>query len=297
MNSSFWKQTGRVWCSGLILFGMRAIQNQTGFDPETGLALPSVAGTALVIGLAVLAALEVLFSLSLSKEKVDFEHHFAPPEKSLTALIIGCMMLVAGGILLALESVTTGGGIAPIVTGALAALTGIGFLVLGRQMRAWDELNVTPTLPSLFFGVFLVLTVYLPTASDPILERYYLPVLAAALVVTLVVGSITGWEVIRAASYRDLLTVTDGDFTAEVEEKLIKMLAPGYITGLTLLGGEPFEPENVPAVLDLVRQVRDRFPNKNIWGFSGYTYEQLLTRTANKAGDFTRKLLGKFWKD
>ena len=182
MNSSFRKQTGRVWCSGLILFGMRAIQNQTGFDPETGLALPSVVGTALVIGLAALAALEVLFSLSLSKEKVDFEHHFAPPEKSLTALIIGCMMLVAGGILLALESVTTGGGIAPIVTGALAALTGIGFLVLGRQMRAWDELNVTPTLPSLFFGVFLVLTVYLPTASDPILERYYLPVLAAALV-------------------------------------------------------------------------------------------------------------------
>ena len=42
--------------------------------------------------------------------------------------------------------------------------------------------------------------------------------LAAALVVTLVVGSITGWEVIRAASYHDLLTVTDGDFTAEVEE-------------------------------------------------------------------------------
>lgn len=182
MNSSFWKKTGRVWCSGLVLFGMRVIQNQTGFDPETGLALPSVAGATLVIGLVVLAALEVLFSLRLSKEKVDFEHHFAPPEKSLTALIIGCMMLVAGGILLAMEGVTAGGGIAAIVTGALALLTGGGFLILGRQMRAWDELDVTPTLPSLFFGVFLVLAVYLPTASDPILERYYLQVLAAAMV-------------------------------------------------------------------------------------------------------------------
>lgn len=181
MNSTV-KTIGRLWCSGLILLGMRLIQNQTGFDPETGLALPSVAGTALVIALAFLAALEVPLALRLGKEKVDFEHHFAPPEKSLTALIIGCMMLVAGGILLAIESVATGGGIAPLVTGALALLTGGGFLILARQMRAWDELNVTPTLPSLFFGVFLVLTVYLPTVSDPILERYYLPVLAAALV-------------------------------------------------------------------------------------------------------------------
>ena len=80
-------------------------------------------------------------------------------------------------------------------------------------------------------------------------------------------------------------------FTQETVEQILQYLEPGYIAGLTLLGGEPFEPENVPAVLDLVRQVRDRYPNKSIWGFSGYTYEQLLTRTANKAGDFTRKLL------
>lgn len=180
MNTTL-KSVGRIWCGGFILFGLRLIQNRTGFDPETGLALPSAAGTALIIALAILAAGELFLALRLSREKVDFAHHFAPPEKSLTALIIGCMMLVAGGILLALEGVSTGGGIAPIVTGALALLTGGGFVFLARQMRAWDEPDVTPTLPSLFFGVFLTLTVYLPTASDPVLERYYLPVLAAAM--------------------------------------------------------------------------------------------------------------------
>ena len=64
-------------------------------------------------------------------------------------------------------------------------------------------------------------------------------------------------------------------FTAEVEEKLIKMLAPGYITGLTLLGGEPFEPQNQRALLPFVERVKKTYPEKDIWAFTGFTWEQL----------------------
>lgn len=174
--------TLRVWCGGIILFGLRLIQDRTGFDPATGLALPSVAGTALVLALAVLAAAELLLVRKQGKDKPSFDSHFAPPERSLTALVIGCMLLGAGGILLLTDAGAAVRSLPALVTGVLAVLTCLGFLALARQMRAWDEPNLLFTLPSLFFGVFLVLTVYLPTVSDPVLARYYLPVLAAALV-------------------------------------------------------------------------------------------------------------------
>lgn len=67
-------------------------------------------------------------------------------------------------------------------------------------------------------------------------------------------------------------------FTQETEAELLEMLAPGYISGLTLLGGEPFEPENQRALLPFLRRMRERFPDKTVWAFSGFTYEQLLGR-------------------
>ena len=65
-------------------------------------------------------------------------------------------------------------------------------------------------------------------------------------------------------------------FTAETEETLLQMLAPDYINGLTLLGGDPFEPENQRALLPFLRRVRETYPRKTIWAFTGFTYEQLL---------------------
>lgn len=61
-------------------------------------------------------------------------------------------------------------------------------------------------------------------------------------------------------------------FTEEVEEEIISALTPYYIAGLTLLGGDPMEPENQRALLPFVRKVRARLPEKNIWCFTGYTY-------------------------
>ncbi len=62
-------------------------------------------------------------------------------------------------------------------------------------------------------------------------------------------------------------------FTQETIDYIIEELRPDYMTGLTVLGGEPFEPQNQPGVLELVRQVRKALPNKTIWAFSGYTLD------------------------
>lgn len=65
-------------------------------------------------------------------------------------------------------------------------------------------------------------------------------------------------------------------YTAETEETILRLLAPSYIKGLTLLGGEPMEPENQRALLTLVRKVKERFPEKDIWCYTGYTLESDL---------------------
>ena len=64
-------------------------------------------------------------------------------------------------------------------------------------------------------------------------------------------------------------------FTRETEDKLLDMLAVPYIRGLTVLGGEPFEPSNQRALLPFLRRVREAYPAKDIWAFSGFTLEEL----------------------
>ena len=64
-------------------------------------------------------------------------------------------------------------------------------------------------------------------------------------------------------------------FTEETVQELLEALAPSYVDGLTLLGGEPFEPENQRELVKLLRRVREAFPKKNVWSYSGYTLEQI----------------------
>ena len=68
-------------------------------------------------------------------------------------------------------------------------------------------------------------------------------------------------------------------FTEAVREEVLRLLAPDYIRGLTLLGGEPFEPANQAGLLPLLREVRIRYPSKTVWAFSGYTLEQIRSGT------------------
>lgn len=80
-------------------------------------------------------------------------------------------------------------------------------------------------------------------------------------------------------------------FTKDTEDQIIKMLEPDYINGLTLLGGEPFEPENQRALLPFVKRVKATYPHKNIWAFSGFTVEQLLANEPHPRCEVTDQLL------
>ena len=64
-------------------------------------------------------------------------------------------------------------------------------------------------------------------------------------------------------------------FTRETEDELLSSLAPTYVDGITILGGEPFEPENQRVLMPFLRRVREKYPDKNIWCFSGYTLEEI----------------------
>ncbi len=63
-------------------------------------------------------------------------------------------------------------------------------------------------------------------------------------------------------------------FDEAAQEKIFSALSSDYIAGLTLLGGEPFEPENQRALAPFVREVRRRFPKKTIWAYTGCVYEK-----------------------
>ena len=77
-------------------------------------------------------------------------------------------------------------------------------------------------------------------------------------------------------------------FTQEVMDRIVQMLRPDYIRGLTLLGGEPFEPENQGAIVQLLRQVKRELPQKSIWAFSGYLFDRDIL--SGRLGD-TREYL------
>lgn len=59
-------------------------------------------------------------------------------------------------------------------------------------------------------------------------------------------------------------------FETKAEEKVLSLLARPYIRGLTLSGGEPMESKNVETVLHLIRRIREKLPNKDIWLYTGY---------------------------
>ena len=64
-------------------------------------------------------------------------------------------------------------------------------------------------------------------------------------------------------------------FTEEVEQRVVDSLSPEYVVGLSVLGGEPLEPENQKAVATLLERIRREYPRKSIWLWTGFTWEEL----------------------
>lgn len=83
-------------------------------------------------------------------------------------------------------------------------------------------------------------------------------------------------------------------FTGDTIEEILALLDHDYIEGLTLLGGEPMEPVNQEGVLPLVQAVRERFPEKSIWCYSGYDFETDILGRMMKESETTRKLMPLF---
>lgn len=81
-------------------------------------------------------------------------------------------------------------------------------------------------------------------------------------------------------------------FTQETEDEIIEALKPNYIKGLTLLGGEPMEPQNQERLLPLLKRVKKEFgDSKNIWCYTGYTLEDDLLSPSRARCEHTDELL------
>ena len=80
-------------------------------------------------------------------------------------------------------------------------------------------------------------------------------------------------------------------YTEETEEAILSALAPDYIEGLTLLGGEPFEPQNQRALLPLLKKLREKMPNKTVWCYSGYLFDRELLTESRARCEVTDEML------
>ena len=81
-------------------------------------------------------------------------------------------------------------------------------------------------------------------------------------------------------------------YTADTEAEIFTELNKSYINGLTVLGGEPFEPENQRQLVQLLRNVRERCPGKTIWVFTGFTLDgELLADGSHPRCEVTDEML------
>lgn len=82
------------------------------------------------------------------------------------------------------------------------------------------------------------------------------------------------------------------EFTEETENRLMALLQPDYIDGLTLLGGEPFEPANQRVLVPFLHKVRQKYPNKTIWCYTGYLFDKELQQESRARCEVTDEMLG-----
>ena len=80
-------------------------------------------------------------------------------------------------------------------------------------------------------------------------------------------------------------------FTQETEDKILEYLSPDYINGLSLLGGEPFEPSNQEVLLPFLKRVKEKFPKKSIWCYTGYLFDDELLSESRARCEYTDEML------
>lgn len=80
-------------------------------------------------------------------------------------------------------------------------------------------------------------------------------------------------------------------FDSDVINEILEALEPSYIHGFTLLGGEPFEHKNQTGLLPLLREIKNRFPNKDVWCYTGYDFETDILEDMTKKWSETSEML------
>ena len=82
------------------------------------------------------------------------------------------------------------------------------------------------------------------------------------------------------------------EFTQDTQEEILEALKPDYIAGLSVLGGEPFEEENQEVLAPFLQKVKEIFPNKDIWCYTGYVYDvDLVAESGRKHTPYTQTML------
>ncbi len=81
------------------------------------------------------------------------------------------------------------------------------------------------------------------------------------------------------------------DFTNETQDEIIKTLSIPYVRGLSVLGGEPMEPENQKGLLPFLKRVKEALPDKDIWVYSGFTLDSEILGKSRAATDMVKELL------
>ena len=82
-------------------------------------------------------------------------------------------------------------------------------------------------------------------------------------------------------------------FDETIQNQILKSLEPSYVQGITLLGGDPFEEENQEALVPFMRKVKECYPDKNVWAYTGYVYDKDLIPGGRKHTENTEELLSR----
>lgn len=80
-------------------------------------------------------------------------------------------------------------------------------------------------------------------------------------------------------------------FTEEIQQEILDYLMPDYVHGLSLLGGEPFEPQNQKALLPFLKKVKQLYPDKDIWCYTGYLMDEELQKPSRARCEYTDEML------
>lgn len=71
------------------------------------------------------------------------------------------------------------------------------------------------------------------------------------------------------------------EYTQEIQKYLLDCLSKDYIDGITITGGNPLESYNLDEVLSLIQEIREKFPNKTIWLYTGYSFSEIFRGQAS----------------